>query len=203
MHYCPYCSAPVSENAQTCHECKKNLDFAVLREVLETGEESDVNKKALRKIWYKEHAIYIWPVFTLIIGFIAGGVILYLVALGQFASEKEELNSEINNLKAQIADINNNAQDAQSGLQDQLQAKDQIISVLGEQRTTLSRIINFTRRMAQNSIITPNSADEATSFRRNFRYLERQFNQQQEQLDATAYEGDRTFNLETLPQFLE
>lgn len=203
MRYCPYCSAPVSENAQTCHECKHSLDFNTLADVLESGEDSQVNKNAIRKIWFKEHAIYIWPAITLIIGFIAGGIILYLVALGQFASEKESLNSEITKLKSEISNISSNSQDVQSGFQDQLKAKDQIISILTDQRTSLTRIINFTRRMAQNSLITPNNADEAGNFQRNFRYLERQFTQQQDQLNETTFKDNQNFNLETLPQFLE
>ncbi|MCB0283306.1 MAG: hypothetical protein KDF60_12050 [Calditrichaeota bacterium] len=203
MRYCPYCSAPVSENALTCHECKRNLDFNKLADVIEAGEDSQVNKKAIRKIWLKEHAIYIWPVITLLIGFITGGIILYLVALGQFAAEKESLNSEIVKLKSHITNINSNSQDVQSGFEDQLKAKDQIISILTDQRTSLTRIINFTRRMAENSILTPNNAEEASSFQRNFRYLERQFNQQQDQLNNTKFENNQNFNLETLPQFLQ
>ena len=202
MHYCPYCSAPVSETAQTCHHCKRNLDFNAIADVLESGEGSLQNKAALRKIWIKEHAVYIWPFITLLSGFIAGGLILYLVALAQFSSEKDTLISQIDSLNAKISDINSNAKDAQSGLSEQLEAKDRIISVLNDQRVTLSRIINFTRRMSDNSIITANSTAEAATFRRNFRFLERQFNQQQDQLNATQFKDNQNFNLETLPQLL-
>ncbi len=203
MHYCPYCSAQISESAKSCHSCKKSLDFEAIASAFEPGEVSAINKSAVRKIWIKEHARFVWPVLTLIIGFIIGGAILYSIATVRSASEKDSLASQIEDLKNQISQINSEAEGAQTGLQGELQAKDQIISILTTQRQTLTRIINFTRRFSNNSIITPNSNSEATNFRNNFRYLRRQFEDQQEQLNNTAFANNRQFNLKTAPQFLE
>lgn len=203
MHYCPYCSEQISENAKSCHNCKKSLDFETFAAIIEPGEASDINKSALRKIWIQEHVRFIWPVVALVIGFIVGGTILYSLAIAQSTIEKESLYSEIQNLKSQISQLNSEAQGAQSGLKGEIQAKDQIISILTSQRQTLTRIINFTRRFTTNSIITPNSDSEATKFRNNFRYLRKQFDGQQEQLNNTAFANNRKFNLKTAPRFLE
>ncbi|KAA3610439.1 MAG: hypothetical protein D8M58_05505 [Calditrichaeota bacterium] len=203
MRYCPYCSTQISESAKSCHNCKKSLDFEAIASVFEASEASEINKSAVRKIWIKEHARFVWPVVTLIIGFIVGGAVLYSLALAQAASEKDTLNSEIEKLNAQISQINSDAQGAQSGLQGQIQEKEKIITILTSQRQSLTRIINFTRRFTNNSIITPNSEAEATYFKNNFRYLRGQFDDQQAELDNTTFADNRRFNLKTAPQFLE
>ena len=202
MRYCPYCSAQISETAKSCHNCKKSLDFEAIASVFEAGKASAVNKSALRKIWIKEHARFVWPVLTLVIGFIAGGAILYSLALVQASAEKDSLNIEIEDLKNQISQLNSEAKNAQSGLQGEIQAKDEIISILTAERQTLTRIINFTRSFTNNSIITPNSESDATGFRNNFRYLRKKFEGQQDQLNNTAFANNRKFNLKTAPQFL-
>jgi uncharacterized membrane protein YvbJ len=202
MRYCPYCSAQISESAKSCHSCKKSLDFEAISVLFEPGEESTINKSAQRKIWLREHARFVWPVIALVVGFIIGGVILYSMARMQSASEKEALSSEIQKLKNQIDQINTQAAGAQSGLKGELDEKDKIISILTTQRKTMSSIINFTRRFTNNSVITPNSEGIATNFKNNFRYLQRQFENQQEELNKTAFKDNRNFNLKTAPQFL-
>ncbi len=202
MRYCPYCSAQISESAKSCHSCKKSLDFEAISNLFEPGEESAINKSAQRKIWLKEHARFVWPVVTLVAGFIIGGVILYSMARMQSASEKEALSSEIRDLKNQIEQINTRAAGAQSGLKGELEEKDRIISILTNQRKTMGSIINFTRRFTNGSAVTPNSEGIATSFKNNFRYLQRQFESQQEELNQTAFKNNRKFNLKTAPQFL-
>ena len=203
MHYCPYCSSPVSDSAKTCHSCKKSLEFNVIASALENSEESDFKKSALRKVWIKERMRFVWPVLTLFIGFIIGGVILYYLAALQFSLKTDDLTFRIDSLNTQIASLNSNAENAQSGLQEQLQAKDNIITILQTQRRTMSSIINFTRRFSNNSIITPGNDSETESFRRNFYYLQRQFENQQDELNETEFENDNIFNLKTVPQFLE
>jgi len=203
MHYCPYCSAQITESAKSCHKCKKSLDFDAFASVFEPSDASAINKSAMRRIWIKEHARFVWPVVTLVLGLIVGGAVFYSLALVQSSAEKDSLNVEIQDLKNQISQINSDAQGAQSGLQGELKAKDQIITILTSQRQTISSIINFTRRFANNSIITPNSEAEATSFRNNFRYLRRQFDDYQDQLNNTAFANNRSFNLKTAPQFLQ
>jgi len=203
MRYCPYCSAPVSENAKSCHNCKRSLEFGLIATALENSEESDFNKSTLRKIWLKERMRYVWPVITLIAGFIIGGIILYLMASLQFSIKTDELTLQIDSLNTQIAKLTTQSQDAKSGLQGKLQAKDKIIDILNNQRKTVSSIINFTRRFADNSIITPGNDAETESFRRNFFYLQRQFENQQDELNETEFKNDNIFNLKTIPQFLE
>jgi hypothetical protein len=203
MHYCPYCSAQISEKAKSCHNCKKSLNFETITSLLKPSEASELNKSALRKIWLKEHSRFVWPIITLMIGFILGGAVLYSFALIQSAKEKELLAAEITDLKNQISQINSDAKGAQSGLQGTLKAKDQIITVLTAERQTLTRIINFTRRFSNSCVNTPNSESEVTTFKNNFRYLRGQFDDQQAQLDNTAFGNNPKFNLKTAPQFLE
>ena len=165
--------------------------------------ESEIKKSALRKIKIKERMRFVWPGVTLLIGFVVGGIILYLFSLGQFAMEKNELNSQIDSLSIQINDLNASASNAQSGLQSELQSKDKIIDILSEQRKSATSIINFTRRFTTNSVITVGSEEDITFFRNNFIYLRRQFLDQQEKLDSTGFNQTGRFNLKTIPQFLE
>jgi hypothetical protein len=203
MRYCPYCSAHVSESAKTCHNCKKSLEFGLIASALENSEESDFNKSALRKIWIKERMRYVWPVITFIAGFIVGGIILYLMATLQFSIKTDDLTAQIDSLNVKIKTLNSSAENAQSDLQLELQSKDKIIDLLANQRKTMSSIINFTRRFSNNSIITPGSDGDTDSFRRNFFYLQTQFENQQDELNETQFENDNVFNLKTIPQFLE
>jgi hypothetical protein len=203
MRYCPYCSEPVSEKAKTCHNCKAVLDIGLIAELFDTADESEMKKSVLRKIKIKERMRFVWPAITLVIGFIIGGIMLYLAALGQFAIQKGDLNSQIDSLQIKIKALNLSTENAQSGLQEQIAAKEKVIEVLGSQRTTLSRIINFTRNFADNCIITPNSEGDVTSFRNNFLYLKRQFENQQEELDKTEFKDSGHLNLKTIPKFLD
>lgn len=203
MQYCPYCSTPVSSGAKSCHNCKHSLDFNTIADALENNDESSFNKKALRKIWLKERMRFIWPVCTLIVGFIIGGIILYGFASVRFSVQTNALEGRIDSLNTQIASLKATAQNAASSMDDKLKAKDNIINLLNGQRQSLSGIINFTRRFSSNSIITPNNEAETESFRRNFFYLQRQFEDNQDELNKTTFENDNLYNLKTIPQFLE
>lgn len=203
MRYCPYCSEPVSEKAKTCHNCKAVLEMELLAELFESVDESEMKKSVIRKIKFKERLRFVWPVVTFIAGFLVGGLLLYLAALTQFSMERKDFNVQIDSLTKQIADLNASAINAQSGLKGQLAAKNNIIDILSKQRITLSRIINFTRVFAFNSIITPNSEGDIASFRNNFIYLKNQFENQQEELDNTAFGVSSPLNLKTIPKFLD
>lgn len=203
MRYCPYCSEPVSEKAKTCHNCKAVLEMELLAELFESVDESEMKKSVIRKIKFKERLRFVWPVVTFIAGFLVGGLLLYLAALTQFSMERKDFNVQIDSLTKQIADLNASAINAQSGLKGQLAAKNNIIDILSKQRITLSRIINFTRVFAVNSIITPNSEGDIASFRNNFIYLKNQFENQQEELDNTAFGVSSPLNLKTIPKFLD
>ncbi len=203
MHYCPYCSEPVSEKAKTCHNCKRMLDLEVLAQVFDTAEESEMKKSALRKIKTKENMRYIWPGITLIIGFIIGGIFLYLFSLAQFALEKNDLTTQIDSLHRQINKLNASANSDRAGLQKELDSKEKIINILSKQRSSAASIINFTRRFAAASAITAASEDDINYFRNNFIYLRKQFFNQQDMLDSTDFKQSGRFNLKTIPQFLE
>ena len=81
--------------------------------------------------------------------------------------------------------------------------KDVIINSLTEQNNLFSRIIAFTSRLARNSTITPASPQDIDYFQRNIRYLQNQFNQEQEKLAETSYESPGNYNLTPIPQLLE
>ena len=138
----------------------------------------------------------------MVIGFIAGGILAYGFAQFQFSAERLDYDTKISGLEEQIQENQNTASNAQAGLNSQLAAKDNIISILDEQKELLTRIINFSRSFSQNSIITPNSNAIADRFKRNFDYLNDQFTSQQEQLRQTEHENIRRYNLQTIPQVL-
>lgn len=203
MRYCPYCSEPVSLKARTCHNCKKTLDMEILADALDTTEESEMKKSALRKIKIKENMRFIWPGITLFIGFIIGGIVLYLFSLAQFAIEKKDLTVQIDSLHSQITDLKASANRSQSDLKKKLKEKEKIINILSDQRKSVASIINFTRKFAATAAITAGSEEEITFFRNNFNYLRKQFLDQQDVLDSIGFKDSGRYNLKTIPQFLE
>lgn len=202
MQYCYHCSEPISKPTKVCPYCKNTLDMAAFESLLAERESSHLSKKSLRRIWRKEHSYLFWPLLTMVIGFIAGGILAYGFAQFQFSAERLDYDTKISGLEEQIQENQNTASNAQAGLNSQLAAKDNIISILDEQKELLTRIINFSRSFSQNSIITPNSNAIADRFKRNFDYLNDQFTSQQEQLRQTEHENIRRYNLQTIPQVL-
>lgn len=203
MRYCPYCSEPVSQKARTCSNCKRMLDMEILVEALDTTEESEIKKSALRKIKAKENMRFVWPGIAAIIGFIAGGIIFYLIALAQFSIEKGDFTTQADSLNTKITSLKTSVENAKSGLQSELDSKEKIIDILSQQRESVTRIINFTRRFAESSVISAGSEEEVVFFRNNFIYLRSQFLNQQDVLDSTDFRQSSRFNLKTIPQFLE
>ena len=203
MKYCPYCSEALSKSVKICPNCKKSLDFDVMGELYEEGGTSRVSKRAKKKIWFKEHSHIIMPFITLLIGFAIGAVLLYGFAQLQFTAERSDYENQITQLQEQINKNESAAGNAQSGFKQKLQAKDKIIKILAEQQKIMSGIINFTRRLAQNSTISPNSIEQSTYFQRNFRYLKKQFETQQEKLKAAGYSPIKSYDLKTVPRLLE
>jgi hypothetical protein len=203
MKYCPYCAEPLTKETDICPYCKKSLNFDLLKEMLETGETSDINKKLRWKIWYKEHSHIIFPFITLIIGFIAGAILLYGYAQVEFASDKSQLNEKIETLQNTIDQNASEASSARNELQDRLDHKDEIISTLLEQKDLYSRLVYFTRRLSDNSTITPNTPDDADYYRRNTLYLIRLFEESETKLDSLNVQDDKTYNLQTVPGLLE
>jgi hypothetical protein len=201
MIYCPHCSAALTkDDLKKCPYCKKNIDMTDIAAVVEPGETSEKNKEAIRKIWFREHSSKIIPIITLIVGFIIGAIIFYSYAQLQFSAERSEYVNMIEQLNETIAQKDASAGNKKSEFEDKLKNKDEVISILAEQRDILANIINFTRRMSRNSTITPTTPNESDYFQRNFKYLESQFFKQNEVLMASEFNSDKEFNLETMPQ---
>jgi len=204
MEYCPFCAASISEGAKTCHNCKKSLDISAFSFTYAPEKNiSALNKKVLREIWFKEHSRFIWPFVTLIIGFILGGLLTYGSAQLQFNSEREVLQNKIAGFEAEIQQFKSAAVNQDAGLQQSMKQKDHLIDLLTQERQTLSRIINFTRRLARTSVISSGSPAETKTFRANVAYLKRQFDKQQAQIDGTGLLAKKTFNVLPIPQLMK
>jgi hypothetical protein len=202
MEYCPYCSKTISPTQKVCPSCKKSLDLDVLQSMYEASETSGIDTKVKNRIWFREHTHIIFPIITLIIGLVAGIIGAYAFAQVQFINERSDYNDQISNLEQQINSSKTAANNAQGELKQQLDSKDEHITIIKEQRDIMSRIINFTRRLANNSVITPNTVDEGEYFNRNIRYLIGQFENQNQLLIDRNYESELNYNLRTVPQLI-
>jgi uncharacterized Zn finger protein (UPF0148 family) len=202
MNYCPYCSTPLFKDHKVCPQCKKNLDLEMIQSLYEPKEESIVDTKISRKIWLLEHSHIIYPLIALIIGVISGAILVYLGMTVYFANQSAQYKEEIEQLQQTIAAGQSAADSKESVLLQQIEDKEKIIEIIQEQREILSRIINFTRRLATNSTITPNTTEEGAFFDRNIRYLIRQYENQFEALNAAGHESNPTYNLQTVPQLI-
>jgi hypothetical protein len=133
---------------------------------------------------------------------VIGAILLYSYGEVKFASERTDYEERIVQLESEIKQKEQAADNSSRGFQDQLDQKDQIITVLSEQKDILGRIINFTSRFSTNSTITANSEQELDFFKRNVLYLNRQFEIQQEKLEETGFTPINAYNLLPIPQFL-
>ena len=203
MNYCPHCSTPLRKKVDVCPECKKVVDYKMLGDVFAEGDNSQINRKARRKIWFKEHALVIVPFITLVIGFLAGAVLMFGYLQIAFQNEREDYDSQISELNNTITQNKSTAQSSSQEFQNIIDQKDQIIGIVSEQLDLMGRAVNFTNRLDRNCTITPKSTLEADFYRRNILYLNSQFDQQVEALAATEYEPRRTYSLITFPSMIE
>jgi hypothetical protein len=203
MHYCPYCSAKLHKKVDVCPECKKVIDYKLLGNLFDEEESSHVNRKAARKIWLKERALIIFPVIALLIGLVAGAILMFGYLQIAFQNERSDYETSIADLNNVISQKNSAAQASTQQFQDSLVVKDQIISILAEQLDIMGRAVNFTNRLSRNCTITPNSIQEADFYRRNILYLNNQFNLQVEALKEIPYEPRRTYSVITIPEVME
>lgn len=178
------------------------MDLNVLQSMYKTIETSDIDKKVKKHIWFQEHSYVIYPIITMIIGLIAGMIGAYSFAQVQYINERSDYNEQVSNLEKQINSSNAAANNAQGELKQQLESKDTYINILKEQRDLMSKIINFTRRLANNSIITPNTVEEGEYYDRNIRYLIGQFENQSQLLVEGNFESEPNYNLRTVPQLV-
>lgn len=202
MIYCPYCSEPITKSQKTCPFCKKSLDLDILDSLYEPGESSAISRKELRRLWFIEHSYIFWPVISLVLGLIAGGIIMFIYDQVQFSVERADLRTKIEELQSTVEQKESNTTDLKSGLEQEIGERDEIIEILDDQKETLTRIINFTRRFASGIPIPPSMGQESNSYKSNINYLIRQFETGQDKLRNAGYKNIKTYNLETVPQVL-
>jgi len=203
MKYCPFCAEKLTKPVKVCPYCKKSLDLELFQEIYVSGESSGVNRKLLFKRWFKERALFFYPVIALIIGFIAGIILTFGYSQLKFASEKSNYENQMAELQNILQQKEASAGNVQSDLQKQLLNKDQIIRILLEQKDLLSRLIYTTNRLSSNSIITPNTPEDIDNFKRNTLYLIQLFNDSQTKLGTTGLEDNKSYTLQTVPALLE
>jgi hypothetical protein len=203
MEYCPYCSQALLKPAKVCPNCRKNIDIGLLAELVKPGETSKKNKKIKRKIWFREKMRLIIPIFTLLVGFIMGAIIINIYNVVQFANEKSSLESKIEELQSVIEKKNLETQNLGSDFQEQLTQKEEIIKIFAEQKDIMGRVINFTARLARNSTVTPNTTTDSDYYQRNISYLISLFEAEQEKLRAIEYTPVTPYPMITIPQLME
>ncbi len=204
MHYCPYCSEPIKETMKTCPHCKRSLELELIKGKYRPDlESSKTDKKMERMLWFHTHRLFFYSFFTLVIGLVVGAVLTYGYAQASFASEREDYTLEIERLGTVIDTLKQAGNSTRSGFERQLAQKDELINLITKERNTMGRLIYFTRRMVRNSTIMPKNDAEVERFRNNFIYLQKEFDRLQETLKERNFSGNKTFNLKTIPQFLE
>lgn len=203
MEYCTYCAEALTKPFEVCPHCNKILDFDVLMQIYHPGKTSAINRKALRKIWFKEHRRTIMPAVALFIGLVMGATASYGFGQKLFKNKLTSYESRIAGLLSEIEDEAAASKDAHAGLQRQLETQEQILGIVMEQKELLSSLIRFTNRLAKNSTVTPNSTNDADYYKRNVRYLASQFQALQEKLKLTGHTPIKSYNLQTIPQLLQ
>lgn len=203
MAYCPHCSEALPKPVKVCPFCNKTIDAELLSAMYQSGESSDIDKKARRKVWLREKLLFILPVMALVIGVIAGAVIMAVVMEIQYASSRSSYEEQIKTLQEEINNHAESAANANIELNNTLMNKDRIIASLTELNSIYSRMVAFTNRLSRNCTITPSTPQDIDYYQRNIRYLQSLFQQEQENLKTTDYDSTKTYNLVPIPQFLE
>ena len=202
MHYCPYCSTAISNSVKVCPHCRKTIDESAIQERYNPDSSSEVNKGVDKKLWIKERAHIIYPILGIILGLIIGALFSYGFAQTQFSAERSGYEDQISGLEMQIENQKKAVEQSKAGIDAVINQKDEIIKILKEQNKLISQIITFTRRLARNSVITPNTTGQADYYSRNFRYLDRQYDVQIEKLKSLGITNITKPDLRTVPQFL-
>ncbi len=203
MAYCPHCSEALPKPVKVCPFCNKSIDIQLISSMYKSGESSEMDKKAKRKIWFREKLLIILPMISLLIGLTIGVIAMLIFMEVQYAASRSSYEEQIKSLQDEIGSREKTAANSNLTLNNTIIEKDKIIASLTEQNSILSRMIAFTSRLARNSTITPTSPQDIDYFQRNIRYLQSLFNQEQEKLKETSYDSTATYNLTPIPQFLE
>lgn len=202
MEYCPFCSGSLGSGSKICPHCNKSLELDIYQSIYSPGPSSKINKKAARQLKFKENARYIFPVIFLIIGLVIGAISLFSYSAIHFQTSKTNFENEIRSLNGQIKSDLNRAGAVRDSLQLVINKQDTVIQYLGEQENQLRQIITFSRRLANNSVFTPNSQDQVEFFRRNYLYLNRLYGQNYEELKALDFPVAESYNLLVFPELI-
>ncbi len=202
MEYCPFCSGPLSRPAKVCPHCKKSLDLQAYQSVFEPGETTKTNKKAQRRLWFKEHSRFLFPLLFLVIGLAAGAIGMFTYSALHFQMKQNSLEQEITTLNSRLQEAGANTTAVSDSLNASILARETVVQILAEKNKLLRQIIVFTRRMTNKSQLTPQSENEANYFRRNFKYLEKQYEAQRQKQEATYFKAPKKPNLKTIPKLL-
>ncbi len=203
MEYCPFCSGPLNNPAKVCPHCKKALDLHIYQSVFEPGETTKTNKKALRRLWFKEHSRFLMPLLFLVIGLAVGAAVMFGYSAIHFQLKQNSLEQEITTLNSRLKESGTNTTALSDSLNTFILARDTVVQILKEKNKLLRQIIVFTRRMANNSLVQPHSENETNYFRRNFKYLEKQYEAQRQKQNETYFKAPKKPNLKTIPKLLE
>ncbi len=203
MEYCPFCSGPINKPAKVCPHCKKALDLHIYQSVFEPGETTETNKKALRKLWFKEHSRFLIPFLFLLIGLSLGAAAMFGYSALHFQLKQNSMEQEITTLNSRLNDAGANTASLSDSLNTSILARDTVVQILAEKNKLLRQIIAFTRRMANKSQLTPQSVNEVNYFRRNFKYLEKQYEAQRQKQEETYFKAPKKPNLKTIPKLLK
>jgi hypothetical protein len=203
MKYCPFCAEKLIKPVKVCPYCKKSLDLELFQEIYVSGASSRVNRKLLFKRWFKERALFFYPVIALLIGLIGGIILTYSYVQLKFAGDRSKYENQITELRNTLQQEEASAGNTQADLQNQLLNKDEIIKILLEQKDLLSRLIYTTNRLSTNSIVTPNTPEDIDNFKRNTLYLIQLFSDSQTKLRTKGLEDNKSYTLQTIPALLE
>lgn len=200
MVYCSYCATRLTKPLEVCPHCKKFIDIEEIKQFYDTG----VSYASMRrKIWFKEHKRVIMPVITLIVGIAVGFGALYGLLDIQLRNQQARHELQIADLKASMAENQSSIESLKGSFEAQLAKKDSIITLLGGQRETLSKIIYFTRIYAKDLPVTADSLDaSAQAYARNTNYLIGQYEESDQTLESLGFDGGPKYNLQTIPQLL-
>jgi HAMP domain-containing protein len=200
MVYCSYCATRLTKPLEVCPHCKKFIDIEEIKQFYDTG----VSYASMRRrIWFKEHKRVIMPLITLILGIAAGFAALYGLLEIQLRNQQTRHELQIADLRASMNENQDSIETLKGSFEEQLAQKDSIVSLLGQQRETLSKIIYFTRIYSKNLPVSADSLDEsAQAFARNTNYLIEQYDLQEERLESLGFNSTPKYNLQTIPQVL-
>ena len=203
MIYCPNCATRLNKAFEVCPYCKKVLDIKVIKELFTTKGTSRFSRGVMSKIWFKEHGHIIIPIITIVVGLAFGTAVSFGYANVQFRNKALRFEAQLSDLQMTIEQNKSTAGDIRSEMNQQLVSKEEVISILIEEKKLLGQIISFTNRLMRSSTVQPDSTSDVEYYSRNVRYLITQFEQQEIKLDQMGVTTVKPSTLMPIPQLLE